>query len=100
MANEVVHWVKKSKLEVVLLKLDFQIAYDMVNWNFLDHVLESMDFGRNGEVGFSSVYHLLPCQLSLIVPHHVHSKCIEDLSKGVLFPRFYSFWLPKCSVRC
>lgn len=46
-ANEVVHWAKKYRKVVVLLKLDFQKAYDMVNWDFLDHVLEIMGFGSN-----------------------------------------------------
>ena len=43
-ANEVVYWVKKARKRTDLLKLDFQKAYEMVDWNFLDHVLESMGF--------------------------------------------------------
>ena len=29
----------------VLIKLNFQKAYDLVRWDFLDHVLDLMGFG-------------------------------------------------------
>lgn len=41
-ANEVVHWAKKNRKEVPLLKLDFQKAYNMISWNFLNHKLEKI----------------------------------------------------------
>ena len=34
-ANEIVWWLRKAKEKVVLLKLDFQKAYDTVRWCFL-----------------------------------------------------------------
>ena len=43
-ANETVSWLKKKKKEGVLLKLDFQKAYDSINLESLDMVLEVMDF--------------------------------------------------------
>lgn len=46
-ANENVHWAKKSKKDIVLLKLDFQKAYDTINWNFIDHMMDVMGFGPN-----------------------------------------------------
>jgi len=45
-ANEVVHWLKKKKKQGVLLKLDFQKAFDTIDWDSLDLVLEEMGFGR------------------------------------------------------
>jgi len=45
-ANEVVHWLKKRKKQGVLLKLDFQKAYDTIDWDSLDLVLERMGFGE------------------------------------------------------
>ena len=44
-ANEVVDWWKKSKKKGLILKLDFQKAYDTVNWNCLLQMLSSFDFG-------------------------------------------------------
>lgn len=44
-ANEVVHWLKKEKKMGVLIKLDFQKAYDSVRWSFVDKILQKMGFG-------------------------------------------------------
>ena len=44
-ANEVVNWLKKKRKSGVLLKMDFQKAYDTVDWEALDMVLEVMGFG-------------------------------------------------------
>lgn len=43
--NEVVDWWKKSKKKGLILKLDFQKAYDTVNWNCLLQMLSSFGFG-------------------------------------------------------
>lgn len=44
-ANEVVEWWKMSHKQGVILKLDFQKAYDSVNWEFLLHMLQNFGFG-------------------------------------------------------
>ena len=44
-ANEVVQWLKKRKKPGVLLKMDFQKAYDSVDWEALDQVMAVMGFG-------------------------------------------------------
>ena len=44
-ANEVVHWLKVKKKQGVLLKLDFQKAFDTIDWDSLVLVLEVMGFG-------------------------------------------------------
>ncbi|XP_028080976.1 uncharacterized protein LOC114282492 [Camellia sinensis] len=49
-ANEVVDWWKKSRRKGLILKLDFQKAYDTVNWNFLLQMLSNFVFGlRQGD---------------------------------------------------
>ena len=45
-ANESIRWLKKRKIPGTLIKLDFQKAYDSVNWNFLKQVMEKLGFGR------------------------------------------------------
>lgn len=45
-ANESLTWLKKRKISGALLKLDFQKAYDSVNWDFLKLVLIKLGFGR------------------------------------------------------
>lgn len=54
-SNEIINLVENSKLEVALMKLDSQKqigsstyeAYDTVNWDFIDHVLDLMGFGNS-----------------------------------------------------
>ena len=45
-ANEIVNWLKRKRKPRVLLKLDFQKAYDTIDWNSLNTVMEEMGFGR------------------------------------------------------
>lgn len=45
-ANEVVQWWKLSKLRGVILKLDFEKAYDSVNWGFLFSMMSNFGFGE------------------------------------------------------
>lgn len=45
-ANESLNWLKKRKISRALFKLDFQKAYDSVNWLFLKMVMIKLGFGR------------------------------------------------------
>jgi hypothetical protein len=42
--NEVVDFVKRSKKECLILKADFEKAYDSVSWGFLDYMLARFGF--------------------------------------------------------
>ena len=42
--QEVLHELRVSKSSGVILKLDFEKAYDRVNWNFLEEVLQRKCF--------------------------------------------------------
>lgn len=43
--NEILSWTKKVKKKVLLFKVDFDKAFDSVNWDYLDTVLSQMGFG-------------------------------------------------------
>ena len=45
-ANESLRWLKKKKIPGTMIKLDFQKAYDSVNWAFLELAMVKLGFGR------------------------------------------------------
>jgi hypothetical protein len=45
-AHEVIHSVHSGKQQGLVLKLDYEKAYDQVNWEFLFEVLEMGSFGE------------------------------------------------------
>ena len=46
MAHEVIHEVHRSGTAGLVLKLDYEKAYDRVSWNFLKEMLLSRGFGN------------------------------------------------------
>ncbi|GKV30538.1 hypothetical protein SLEP1_g39340 [Rubroshorea leprosula] len=44
-ANETIDEIRKKKLSCFLFKADFEKAYDNVSWEFLDYMLDRMNFG-------------------------------------------------------
>ncbi|KAK9063215.1 hypothetical protein SSX86_017085 [Deinandra increscens subsp. villosa] len=44
MVNEILAWLNKRKKKAFLLKIDFEKAYDNVNWNFLLSIMSQMGF--------------------------------------------------------
>lgn len=45
-ANEAVLFLKKEKIPGLIFKVDFEKAYDCVNWNFLMDCMKKMGFGN------------------------------------------------------
>lgn len=43
--NEVFSWAKRSNKKIFMLKVDFEKAFDFVNYNYLDSIMEQMNFG-------------------------------------------------------
>ncbi|GJX81979.1 putative RNA-directed DNA polymerase, eukaryota, reverse transcriptase zinc-binding domain protein [Tanacetum coccineum] len=43
--SEVIDWFKKRKKKMLIFKVDFEKAFDLVSWKYLDFVLISLGFG-------------------------------------------------------
>ena len=74
-ANEVAWWLKKIRTSAVMLKLDFQKAYNTVKWEFLDYVMERMGFGRKWRDWIMQCVSQPQCLSSSTVLPQLHSKC-------------------------
>ena len=44
-ANEITNYAKQAGLNLLLFKVDFEKAFDSVNWSFLLYVMDKMGFG-------------------------------------------------------
>ena len=54
-ANDVVEEYRGANKEGLIFKVDFEKAYDHIDWRFLDFVVHRKGFGRNGGYGFKGV---------------------------------------------
>lgn len=50
--NEVIDSANKEKRGCLLFKVEFEKAYDKVNWSFLKYMMHRMSFGENGLNGW------------------------------------------------
>jgi hypothetical protein len=46
LATEAIEWAKESQQDTILLLLDFERAYDRVNWNFLETAMIKLGFSE------------------------------------------------------
>ncbi|KAK9053404.1 hypothetical protein SSX86_030038 [Deinandra increscens subsp. villosa] len=42
--NEILSWLKQSKLQAMFFRIDFNKAYDSLDWDFIDSILAQMNF--------------------------------------------------------
>ena len=50
--NEVIDEIRKKGIGGLIFKVDFEKAYDSVDWSFLDVVMIKMGFGGVGGIGY------------------------------------------------
>nr|GEU80731.1 hypothetical protein [Tanacetum cinerariifolium] len=52
--DEIISWAKKYKKRHMFLKVDFEKAFDSLNWSFLFSIMEQMGFSRKWRTWISS----------------------------------------------
>lgn len=43
--NEVISWLKKCRKKAFIFKVDFEKAFDCISWDFLESIMQQMNFG-------------------------------------------------------
>ncbi|GKC29214.1 RNA-directed DNA polymerase, eukaryota, reverse transcriptase zinc-binding domain protein [Tanacetum coccineum] len=64
-ANETMEFLKQKKMKGIIFKVDFEKAYDSINWSYLMEIIERMRFGSSRENA---------CNLMNVL------KCFEDVA--------------------
>ncbi|GKE24376.1 putative RNA-directed DNA polymerase, eukaryota, reverse transcriptase zinc-binding domain protein [Tanacetum coccineum] len=44
MVNEIISWAKKKNESLFIFKVDFEKAFDLLDWKFLDNIMRQMGF--------------------------------------------------------
>ncbi|KAJ0589761.1 putative RNA-directed DNA polymerase [Helianthus annuus] len=55
--NEVLNWIKKKKKKAAFFKIDFEKAFDNVNWKFVDCILLQMGFPNKWRLWIQGILH-------------------------------------------
>lgn len=63
--NELCSWAKKSKKQVLLFKVDFEKAFDSVNWEYLDSIISQLGYGEKWRMWIRGCLH--SARLSVLV---------------------------------
>jgi hypothetical protein len=89
--NEVVDMAKRSGRSCLILKVDFEKAYDSVEWSFLAYMMDRFGFMLIGRIGSRLVFSRVVCQS--LLTEVLQRKLIFNgvLNKGTLLPLFCFF---------
>ena len=77
--EDIMIYTKRNKLSGILLSVDFEKAFDSVNWNFLGKCLEAFNFGPR----FRSYVRTLYQDISATVLNNGHTSKWFSLERGV-----------------
>nr|GEZ49059.1 RNA-directed DNA polymerase, eukaryota [Tanacetum cinerariifolium] len=84
--NELLHWCKRKKKQVMFFKVDFAKAYDSIRWDYLLDVMEAFGFGNiwckwiRGTFSFAKASVLVNGSQTIEFPFHCRLKQEDPLS--------------------
>jgi hypothetical protein len=91
-AHEVIHEVHSKKLSGLVLKLDYENAYDRIDWKFLDEMFKSRGFSMIWRNRIKTLLHKSSfCVREMILTANI-SWLGKGLNKVIQFPQFCSIW--------
>ncbi|GKC91082.1 RNA-directed DNA polymerase, eukaryota, reverse transcriptase zinc-binding domain protein [Tanacetum coccineum] len=77
--NKLFHWCKKNKKQTMIFKVDFEKAYDLVRWDYLDDVLKKFGFGDTWwQINAFNVGLRFDAHLSFVVIQSSHEGSLEN----------------------
>ena len=71
-------YIFQKQFPIAMISLDQEKAFDRLNWEFLDKVIQKMNFGE----GFRKWVSLLYTEVNCIVTNNGHSSKLIRLTRG------------------
>ena len=100
--QEILHSFKtrKTKLDLMAIKLDLQKAYDRVSWRFIQDVLLHLGFNQTFTSWIISCISSVSFEFLSMEVKLRASNLTGTLDKGIHSHHIYSFWGKKSSPEC
>ena len=95
--KDIHHYTADQNLEGIALFIDFEKAFDSLEWEYLDKALNAFNFGHDFKVWVRTLYNnIFSCTINNGYLLHLS----EELSKAARYPASFSYWLLKhCLLR-
>ena len=76
--SDMIKFCKIKNHPCIILLVDFEKAFDSINWTFLKHVLQTYEFGKNFQKWIATLY----SKIESCVSNNGHMSSFFKLSKG------------------
>ena len=77
--SDMIEFCKMKNHPCIILVVDFEKAFDSINWTFLKHVLQKYGLGKNFQKWIATLY----SEIESCVSNNGHMSSFFKLSKGV-----------------